>query len=119
MEIFVAKSSGFCFGVKRAITMAEKCSMETEGEIYTLGPIIHNPQVVKGLEEKRIFAKKSLAEIAKGTVIIRSHGVRLDEYEEAKAKGLKVVDATCPFVKKTQDYVRELSRDGYNVIVVG
>lgn len=119
MEIFVAKSSGFCFGVKRAINIANKFASETDGEIYTFGPIIHNPQVVKRLEESRIFARESLEEMDRGTIIIRSHGVRLDEYRMAEEKGLNIVDATCPFVKKSQDLVSLLSREGYTVIVAG
>lgn len=119
MEIFVAKSSGFCFGVKRAINIANNCASGTEDEIYTLGPIIHNPQVVKKLEEARIYAKKGLGEIDKGTVIIRSHGVRLEELNEAREKGLNIVDATCPFVKKAQELVARLSEEGYSVVVVG
>lgn len=119
MEILVAKSSGFCFGVKRAINIANKFASETDGEIYTLGPIIHNPQVVKRLEESRIFARESLADMDEGTIIIRSHGVRLDEYRTAEEKGLNIVDATCPFVKKSQDLVSLLSREGYTVIVAG
>lgn len=119
MEIFVAKSSGFCFGVKRAINIANKRAAEDPGDIYTLGPIIHNPQVVKKLEEAHIYAKKGIDEIEKGTVIIRSHGVKLDEYKAAKEKGLNIVDATCPFVKKAQELVSRLSEEGYAVIVVG
>lgn len=119
MEILVAKSSGFCFGVKRAINIAHKCSNETPGEIYTLGPIIHNPQVVKKLEESNVYAKKGLDEVSSGTIIIRSHGVKLDEIKAAREKGLNIIDATCPFVKKAQDLVSLLSEDGYSVIVVG
>ncbi len=120
MEILIAKSSGFCFGVKRAINIANRCSVESPaGGIYTLGPIIHNPQVVKKLEESRIYAKAGVSEIDSGTVIIRSHGVRLEVLNEAKAKGLNVVDATCPFVKKAQELVSRLSEEGYSVIVAG
>lgn len=119
MEIFVAKSSGFCFGVKRAINIANKCASETEGEIYTLGPIIHNPQVVKNLESANIYAKKNINDVEHGTVIIRSHGAKLDDLKAAKEKGLNVVDATCPFVKKAQDLVSLLSNEGYAVVVVG
>lgn len=120
MEILVAKSSGFCFGVKRAIKIADKCANSAPvGDIFTLGPIIHNPQVVKRLEESNVFAKKSLDDIESGTVIIRSHGVKLEEYNEAKEKGLDIVDATCPFVRKAQDLVSRLTAEGYDVIVVG
>jgi len=119
MEIYVAKSAGFCFGVKRALNMAEKCAGESSADIYTLGPIIHNPQAVQKLEESRVYAKKGLSEIEKGTVIIRSHGAKLEEVTEAGEKGLKIVDATCPFVKKAQDLVSMLTDEGYSVIVVG
>ncbi|MEE9614388.1 MAG: 4-hydroxy-3-methylbut-2-enyl diphosphate reductase [Thermodesulfobacteriota bacterium] len=120
MEIVVAKSAGFCFGVKRAMNMASTCSDKAAGEIYTLGPIIHNPQVVKRLEEEsRIFSRESVDEIESGTVIVRSHGVRLEEFETAEKKGINIVDATCPFVKKTQEMVALLKKEGYAVVVVG
>ena len=119
MEIFVAKSSGFCFGVKRAINIATDCAEHSRGGIYTLGPIIHNPQVVKRLEQSHVYEKSDVDEIETGTVIIRSHGARLDEYKRAKEKGLAVVDATCPFVKKAQDIVSLLSSEGYVVVVAG
>lgn len=119
MKIYVTKTAGFCFGVKRAINTANKCAEKTSGEIFTLGPIIHNPQVVDRLEDQNIFAKSGLDEIDSGTMIIRSHGVRVEEYEQAKEKNLDVVDATCPFVKKAQDYVSLLKDEGYAVIVVG
>jgi len=120
LEIFVAKSSGFCFGVKRAINMADRCASETSGGIYTLGPLIHNPQVVKRLEDASgVYAKNTVDEIDKGTVIIRSHGAKLEELKAAKDKGLNIVDATCPFVKKAQELVTELTEEGYFVVIVG
>lgn len=119
MKIFIIKSAGFCFGVKRAINEAEKSRAASADNIYTLGPIIHNPQAVKKLEESNIFSKDDIEEIEGGIVIIRSHGVRLDELRRAAEKGLDVIDATCPFVKKVQDLVSNLSADGYDVIVVG
>jgi len=121
LEILVARSSGFCFGVKRAIKIAGECSDESPGEgIYTLGPIIHNPQVVKKLEESSgVYARSDIDEIPEGTVIIRSHGAKFDEYRAAEQRGLNIVDATCPFVKKAQDLVDSLTTDGYTVVVVG
>ncbi len=119
MEILVAKNAGFCFGVKRAINMAQDCVKEADGNIYTLGPIIHNPQVVKELEESGISKANKVEEIGNGTVIVRSHGVTSHEMEVIKQKGLKLVDATCPFVKKTHEYVELLTKEGYSVIVVG
>ncbi len=119
MEIIVARSAGFCFGVKRAINLANSCAGKDGGGTFTLGPIIHNPQEVKRLEKSKIFAKKSIDEIDSGTVIIRSHGVKVDELEAAKKKGLNVVDATCPFVKKAQELVSLLTKEGYFVVLVG
>ena len=120
MEILIAKSAGFCFGVKRAINIAKKSADDVRGEISTLGPIIHNPQVVKKLEDSaNIRPRKTLEEIQGGTIIIRSHGVKLKEFAAAKEKGLNIVDATCPFVKKTQELVSDLTKEGYTVIVVG
>lgn len=119
MEILVAKNAGFCFGVKRAINMAQDCAKEADGHIYTLGPIIHNPQVVQELEKSGIAKADEVGEINNGTVIVRSHGVTSHEMEVIKQKGLKVVDATCPFVKKTHEDVELLTREGYSIIVVG
>ncbi len=124
MEILIAKSAGFCFGVKRAMNVATECAggegAEDNGEIHTLGPIIHNPQVVKKLQdESSIRPAERVEDIASGTLIIRSHGVKLDDLKKAEARDLKIVDATCPFVKKTQQLVSELTRDGYTVIMVG
>ena len=88
MEIIKAKNCGFCYGVKRAVNMAEETSKETD-KSYTLGPIIHNPQVVGSLEDKGVFSVNTLNEIPGGTVIIRSHGVGPAIYEEASKTGLK------------------------------
>jgi 4-hydroxy-3-methylbut-2-enyl diphosphate reductase len=119
MKILIAKTAGFCFGVKRAINIAIDCNDES-GNIYTLGPIIHNPQVVKKLEESsNVTSRENIDDMPSGTVILRSHGVKAQEIDKARDKGLNVVDATCPFVKKTQDYVKSLSDEGYTVIVVG
>ncbi len=120
MEIIVADSAGFCFGVKRAIKMASKSAENIDGNINTLGPIIHNPQVVQKLEnESDIYVKASLDEIENGTVIIRSHGVPKEVMGEANEKGLNVVDATCPFVTSSQEIVEDLVKDGYYTIIVG
>ncbi|MEK7802868.1 MAG: 4-hydroxy-3-methylbut-2-enyl diphosphate reductase, partial [Deltaproteobacteria bacterium] len=115
----IAKNAGFCFGVKRAINMAEECASDSEEHIHTLGPIIHNPQVVQELEKKGIAAVNTVDDIDSGAVIIRSHGVTLQEMEHVKEKGLKVVDATCPFVKKAHEYVELLTKEGYSIVVVG
>lgn len=118
MEIILAKRAGFCFGVKRATQMAFEAA-EKGDNTYSLGPIIHSPQVVSRLEEMGVKVLKHLDDIATGTIIVRSHGVTSSELEEAVRKNLEVVDATCPFVKKAQEHVQSLSEEGYDVVVVG
>ncbi|UCF78088.1 MAG: 4-hydroxy-3-methylbut-2-enyl diphosphate reductase [Candidatus Eiseniibacteriota bacterium] len=119
MEVSIAKGSGFCFGVKRAIRLAERALEESEGPLYTLGELIHNPQVVGELEKKGLMIAASISDIDRGTLVIRSHGASEEVIEGAKAKNINVVDATCPFVKKAQEHARSLSESGYRVVVVG
>lgn len=118
MKIHIAKRCGFCFGVERAVAIAEKACKLTE-KAQTLGPIIHNPQVVEALGEKGVTAAHSLAEIDSGNVIIRSHGVGPEIYKEAKEKGLKIIDATCPHVKKAQMNAKSVIDNGYDLIILG
>lgn len=118
MEIILARKAGFCFGVKRATQMAFDAA-STKSDAFTLGPIIHSPQVVERLNQLGVRVEKNLTQITSGTVILRSHGVRAEELAEADAKGLDVIDATCPFVRKAQEHVRFLSSEGYTVVVVG
>ncbi len=118
MKIILAKRAGFCFGVKRATQMAFEAAGKDQ-KTFTLGPIIHSPQVVQKLEEMGVGVVKDLSGVADGTVIIRSHGVLASEMEEAQQKQLEIVDATCPFVKKAQEHVKYLSEAGYDVLVVG
>ena len=101
MEITVAKSAGFCFGVQRAVDSVYKELEENSGKIYTFGPIIHNEQVVEDLNKKGIEVidtVEQLKEIKEGTVVIRSHGVAKEIYDILEQQKLKMVDATCPFV---------------------
>ncbi len=118
MEIILARQAGFCFGVKRATQMAFEAA-DKGGQTFTLGPIIHSPQVVQKLEDMGVKVLKELSELESGTIIIRSHGVTSAELEEAVRKELEIVDATCPFVKKAQEHVQSLSTAGYDVVVVG
>lgn len=118
MKVILAKRAGFCFGVKRATQMAfEAAGMDRK--TYTLGPIIHSPQVVNRLEEMGVGMLKDLRDMESGTIIIRSHGVTAEEIAEATEKKLEIIDATCPFVKKAQEHVKRLSETGYGVVVVG
>ncbi len=118
MEIVLAKNAGFCFGVKRATHMAFEAAAKHE-QICSLGPLIHSPQVVKELTEQGIKVVDNVEDIPSGSVIIRSHGVTAEEMSKVQKSSLTVVDATCPFVKKTQEYAVRLSEDGYTVVIVG
>lgn len=118
MEVILADYLGFCYGVKRAIGVAHDNASE-DGTASTLGPIIHNPQVVEQLKEEGVGYVSSLDELDSGTVIIRSHGVGPKIYDEAEAKGLNVVDATCPHVRNAQLSARSLVEDGYQVVIIG
>jgi 4-hydroxy-3-methylbut-2-en-1-yl diphosphate reductase len=118
LRIILAEQAGFCFGVKRATQMAFEAAAKG-GDTYTLGPIIHSPQVVQRLEAMGVRVLKNIEEVDTGAIIIRSHGVTSEELQEADRKELEVVDATCPFVKKAQEHVKSLSQAGYVVVVVG
>jgi len=118
MEIILAKSAGFCFGVRRATQMAFEAAAEHEA-ICSLGPVIHSPQVVKGLAEQGVKVVARVDDIPPGSVIIRSHGVTASEMAKVQEKNLAIVDATCPFVKKAQEYATRLSEEGYTVVIVG
>jgi 4-hydroxy-3-methylbut-2-enyl diphosphate reductase len=122
MEVIVAKTAGFCFGVRRAVDQVYEQIEHGQGPIYTLGPIIHNEEVVKDLEEKGVVVLEdsdSLEQIGQGTVIIRSHGVGRQVYDQIKSRGLHLADATCPFVKKIHRIVEEQNRQGRRVIIIG
>ena len=122
MEVIVAKTAGFCFGVKRAVEQVYKQVEEGVKPIYTYGPIIHNEEVVRELEEKGVRIinnEEELQQIAEGTVIIRSHGVAEKVYKLIEEKGLHMVDATCPFVKKIHRIVRQHSEQGAEVVIIG
>lgn len=121
MKIKVANSSGFCFGVKRAIELAEKTA-ETNKEVYTFGPIIHNPQEVKRLEDKNIKVVEDYSCVSNGVLVLRTHGIPLNIYNKlSENKNIEIIDATCPFVKKAQDIVKELSSDKNTeqIVIVG
>ena len=117
MQIKLASHLGFCYGVRRAIDMAEACSRS--GPAHTLGPIIHNPQMVERLSTRGIVPADSLDDIPSGTVIIRSHGVGPAVYQTAADRQLAVLDATCPHVKRAQQAAQELYANGFTVVVVG
>lgn len=117
MEIIIAQTAGFCFGVKRAVDMA--FSYENEKSTYTYGPIIHNEVVTGALEQKGIYAIDTIEGQDVKKLIIRSHGVSPEIYEESRARDIDVVDATCPYVKKIHRYVEKYYAKGYHIIIAG
>jgi len=117
MKITIAENAGFCYGVMRAISIADEY-IKKKGSIYSLGPIIHNPQVVADYERKGMHVIDSIDDADK-PILIRSHGVPSDVYMKMQLKNIEYIDATCPFVKEAQDYVKHLSKEGYSVVIVG
>ena len=118
MEVILAEHLGFCYGVKRAIEIARD-NASPNGTSSTLGPIIHNPQMVEHLRKEGVGTVDSLDEMEDGLIIIRSHGVGPKVYETAESRGLELVDATCPHVKKAQLSAKLLSEEGYTVVIIG
>ncbi|PIP40416.1 MAG: 4-hydroxy-3-methylbut-2-enyl diphosphate reductase [Desulfobacterales bacterium CG23_combo_of_CG06-09_8_20_14_all_51_8] len=119
MKITVAKTAGFCMGVRRAVEMALDASNRTDAPIYTCGPLIHNPQVLDILDEKGISVIREIPDHGSGTVLIRAHGVPPEDQDKLQKAGFTVIDATCPKVIKVQSIIAKHARQGYAVIIVG
>lgn len=122
MEVILAKTAGFCFGVKRAVDKVYEQVDSGKPDVYTFGPIIHNEEVVRDLEEKGIrvlHTEEELCRLSRGTVIIRSHGVSKRIYELMEEKELEIIDATCPFVKKIHRIAQEAGDRGDTVVIAG
>lgn len=118
VEIVLAKEMGFCWGVRRAISMMEKAASE-RGQVISLGPIVHNPQVVAALAEKGVQVTSSIDGVSGVPLAIAAHGVGPKVLEEAKAKGLDIIDTTCPIVSRSQRWAKKMAEDGFTVIVYG
>lgn len=121
MEVKIAKTAGFCWGVRRTVDkVMEVADQRRGGPVVTLGPIIHNPQAVARFREKGVGTVGAIAEVEDGTtVVVRTHGAVREDLERAKDRGLEVVDGTCPYVKYPQSVAERLSREGYHVVIVG
>ena len=122
MQVKVAETAGFCFGVKRAVATVYEEAEKSEQPVYTYGPIIHNETVVNDLKQKGVQVIENIEELAavkKGAVIIRSHGVGKNIYDLLEQKQCKIVDATCPFVKKIHRIVQKESKAGKQIIIIG
>jgi (E)-4-hydroxy-3-methyl-but-2-enyl pyrophosphate reductase len=119
MEVIKTKHIGFCFGVNRAVTTVIREADRRGTRIYTLGPLLHNPQMVEMLREKGIEPIDDVFRLQEGVVAFRSHGIRKDEEEHIRAKGLDFIDTTCPFVKRVRKHALYLRRNGYRVVIAG
>lgn len=121
MEIIKAKNAGFCFGVKRAIDAVYE-ELGTHNKIYCIGPLIHNEEVIKDLEKKGLITLNKLSEINKlvnEVVVIRTHGIEKGIIDKLISNGNRVIDLTCPYVKKIHNFVKDYSKKGYKIIVIG
>lgn len=114
----LARHSGFCFGVRRAIQLAME-ARNNEGDVYTLGELIHNPQIVHELNAKGIKVAEDVSNIHNSTVIIRSHGITKHSYEQLQANNNTIIDATCPYVKRTHELIRNMAAEGCPVLILG
>ena len=117
--IVVARYAGYCYGVERALRIAEEAGVELAPPIYTLGPLIHNPSVVRRLARRGVAAVDDLSEVESGTVIVRTHGVDPEVIAAARARGLAVIDATCPFVNVAHQKAEVLRERGYVPVILG
>ena len=119
MKIEIAKSAGFCMGVRRAVEMVLDAANKSPAAIYTFGPLIHNPQVLSVLEEKGISVLDEIPEEGSGTVLIRAHGVPPAAKVQLEKAGFSVIDATCPHVIKVQTIIKKYAGRGFQPIIIG
>jgi (E)-4-hydroxy-3-methyl-but-2-enyl pyrophosphate reductase len=119
MKIVLARTAGFCMGVRRAMEIAEKAGRNEETPVYTHGPLIHNAQAVEFLESQGVRAVESVEGLARGRVVIRAHGIPAQEEARLKELGFTTIDATCPRVTASQRRIAQASRKGRSVVLVG
>jgi small subunit ribosomal protein S1 len=119
VEILVAKNAGFCFGVKRALELVAHAAEDESRAVYTLGALIHNPQEITRLRQRGIRQVESVDDVKDGALVLSAHGVDPEVVETARARGVEVIDATCPFVKRAHGHILTLSEEGYSVVILG
>jgi 4-hydroxy-3-methylbut-2-enyl diphosphate reductase len=120
VDVKIAKTAGFCWGVRRTVEKVLEVADQAKGPVVTLGPIIHNPQAVARFQERGVGTVHAVAEVADGTtVVVRTHGAVREELERARERGLTVVDGTCPYVIFPQAMAKRLSAEGYHLVIVG
>ncbi len=119
MKIILAKTAGFCMGVRRAVEMALDAPNKHINPIFTFGPLIHNPHVLNLLKEKGISVLNNIPDHGSGTILIRAHGVPPETTKKLKKAGFSVIDATCPRVIKVQSIIKQYTSQGYASIIIG
>src|SRR5574337_2131454 len=120
MDVKIARTAGFCWGVRRTVDQVMEVADGAQAPVVTLGPVIHNPQAVARMQEKGVKTVAAIAEVDEGTtVVVRTHGAVKSEMEAARTRGLEFVDGTCPYVKYPQAMAQRLSREGYHLVIVG
>jgi 4-hydroxy-3-methylbut-2-enyl diphosphate reductase len=120
MQVKVARTAGFCWGVRRTVDQLMDVVRDRPGPVLTLGPIIHNPQFVGRTREMGVGTVERVSEVPAGTtVVVRTHGAVRNELDAARERGLSLVDGTCPYVKYPQAMAQRLSREGYHLVIVG
>ena len=119
MKIFLAKDAGYCFGVRDAVNLAYDTA-KRHGDVYMLGDIVHNENVVADLNKAGARVVKSLDEVPDGKpILFRAHGTLVETWDDAKSKDMNIIDATCPLVKEIHDEVLKLSKEGRKIIIIG
>jgi len=119
MEIKVAKNIGFCWGVKRALDITFKALEDSRPELHSLGQVIHNPQMSAELSEKGLVIAKDVKDVKSGRFLVRSHGIAPLLMQDLADRKIEIIDATCPFVKRTQSLIDKLREEGYAIIIIG
>ncbi|MBU0989767.1 MAG: 4-hydroxy-3-methylbut-2-enyl diphosphate reductase, partial [Proteobacteria bacterium] len=119
MKVILAKTAGFCMGVRRAMEIVMAEANKKEGPLFTFGPLIHNQQVLHLLGEKGVKVAEDLKDLKAGRIVIRAHGIPPKERESLEKTGLKVIDATCPKVTRVQGIIRHYTSKGHSAIIVG
>jgi len=119
VEIIVAENAGFCFGVTRALELVARAADDASRPVYTLGALIHSPQEAARLERQGVRRVDSIEDVDEGAIVLSAHGVDPEIERQAEERGLPVIDATCPFVKRAHGHILTLSREGYSVVILG
>lgn len=120
MKVIVAKRGGFCWGVKRAVHIVdETIKKQKNGLIFTYGPLIHNTELVEHYKKNGVTPEDDVNKIKEGTVVVRAHGIPPLKKKTLEEKGMKIVDATCPHVSRSQNLVEKLSKEGFDIVIAG